>query len=219
MKTIKMSLLSLTLVASFGVAHAQDRQINTDGYLTDTWKNVVKTSTGLCVRTSSYNPAVTYHPQCDATTPKIAEVIPKIADPVQPKNAEPVITQKVTRNFDAEVLFSFDSDRLSNAGKQRLDQLVRDLRATNNVSVNDIVITGHTDPIGTDTYNMRLSERRAHSVHSYLKSGFYDVFNVSGKGESQLKLTTCGDKKTAKSISCNAPNRRVEIIIHANETK
>ena len=220
MKTIKISLITAALLASFGGAYAQSaRTTNSDGYLTDTRGDVVKNSTGLCVRTSSYNPAVTFHPDCD--TAAIAQVqpadAPRASEPVKPVTP---VAQSVTKNLQAEVLFNFDSAQLNAVGKAKLDQLFQELKSSNGLNVNDVIITGHTDPIGTDAYNMDLSQKRANTVQQYLSAMLSkDLLKTVAKGESDLMVTTCGDKKNAKSIACNAPNRRVQVIINGTQTK
>ena len=218
MKTIRMSLISLALLAFLGAASAQTRPTNSDGYLTDSRGSVVKSGTGLCVRTSSYNPATTFHPECDTVvnTP-MAEVLPKAAEPTR----DPVVVQQnVARVLSQEVLFNFDSAKLTEAGKTQLDQLVRDLNSVNGVNISHVLIDGYTDPISSNSYNIKLSQRRADAVVAYLQSNIGREFmQISAKGETNLKDASCGDRKTAKSIACNAPNRRVEISIHATERK
>lgn len=220
MKSIKMSLIAVALFASFGASAQSARATNSDGYLTDSWGHVVKNSTGLCVRTSSYNPSVTFHPECDTVAAVEPTIVPRAADTVTPITPVAPVVQNVTKNLQAEVLFGFDSDKLSAAGKSRLDQLFQELKSSTGFNVNDVIITGHTDPIGTDSYNMNLSQRRANTVQQYL-SGMLakEVSRTVAKGESDLKVTTCGDKKTAKSIACNAPNRRVQVIINGTQTR
>lgn len=222
MKTIKMSLVTLALMATFGVASAQSassRVTNSDGYLTDTSGHVVKNSTGLCVRTSSYNPATTFHPDCDKVSSKV-DIPVEMPKAPEPKPQVTPTVQSMTTNLQAEVLFNFDSDKLSAAGKAELEQLFKDLKANNGLNVNDVIVTGHTDPIGTDSYNMNLSQKRANTVQDYLLAMFdKDMIKTIAKGENDLKISNCGDKKTAKSITCNAPNRRVQVIINGTQTR
>ena len=217
MKIMKMSLITVALLASFGGAFAQSaRDTNSDGYLTDTFGHVVKNSTGLCVRTSSYNPAVTFHPECDTVDTTSSQPVDA---PVVSESATSMV-QSVTKNLQAEVLFNFDSAQLNAAGKAKLDQLFQDLKSSNGLNVNDVIVTGHTDPIGTDAYNMDLSQKRANTVQQYLSAMLSkDLLKTVAKGESDLMVTTCGDKKNAKSIACNAPNRRVQVIINGTQTK
>ena len=74
------------------------------------------------------------------------------------------------------------------------------------IDVEIIIATGHTDSIGTDAYNQKLSERRATSVKEYMVS----------KGVSAAKITTLGKGETQpvatnKTKEGRAKNRRVDI--------
>lgn len=217
--SLKLSLVATALCACIGAQAQGTRATNVDGYLVDSYGHVVKSGTGLCVRTSSYNPATTFHPDCDTVAPERV-VVPEA--PRVPERAPEVVVapQVVQKSLRAEVLFIFDSDKLTVEGKQKLDQLVKELGDLQNSRVDQVIVNGHTDPIGSDAYNQNLSERRARTVQRYLAASIgADLIKANGMGERELKVTTCGDRRTAKSISCNAPNRRVEVTIDANERR
>ena len=76
-----------------------------------------------------------------------------------------------------------------------------------------MIVTGHTDRIGSDAYNQKLSERRANQVKDYLAAQGVDsgIISSAGKGESEPVVQCEGNKATKKLISCLQPNRRVEI--------
>jgi len=78
-----------------------------------------------------------------------------------------------------------------------------------------IIAVGHTDRIGSDAYNQKLSERRAASVKSYLVSKGVEANRVytEGKGEKQpvTQPGQCPGAKSAKVIACLQPDRRVDI--------
>ncbi len=102
------------------------------------------------------------------------------------------------------VRFHFDSADLTDAYKQELTELapmLRDADAT-------IMVTGHTDSIGSEAYNQGLSERRATAVHDYLVSqGVADEkISPAGQGESN----PVADNSTEEGRS---QNRRVEIFV------
>jgi outer membrane protein OmpA-like peptidoglycan-associated protein len=111
--------------------------------------------------------------------------------------------------FDSGILFDVDQSALKNAARANISSLSTSLK--NNPQTN-ILIVGHTDATGTDAYNYRLSERRAASVKTYAVS----------QGIASSRLTTEGRGETEAiadntSDSGKAQNRRVEIVIVANE--
>ena len=111
--------------------------------------------------------------------------------------------------FDSGILFDVDQAALKTAARSNIESLATSLK--NNPQTN-ILIVGHTDATGTDAYNYKLSERRAASVRSYALS----------QGIASSRLTTEGRGETEPiaentSDSGKAQNRRVEIVIVANE--
>ena len=116
-------------------------------------------------------------------------------------------------------MFDFDSARLTPVGQNRLDNMVTEARQAGIASVSSMTIVGHTDPLGPDAYNQKLSEQRAAAVRDYLvsKGMSSSVIQTEGRGKTQPKVTEadCKAKGEAKSrqalIACLAPDRRVEI--------
>ena len=79
-----------------------------------------------------------------------------------------------------------------------------------------VLVTGHTDPIGTQQYNQKLSERRADAVRDYLVSKGVpkDKIETLGMGKTQpLPGVVCNQKNMKELIACLAPNRRVEVEV------
>ena len=76
-----------------------------------------------------------------------------------------------------------------------------------------IRVIGHTDRLGSDNYNDRLSLARANTVANYMKQqGLQVPVVVFGKGEREPITRNCrGDKATAQLIKCLQPDRRVNI--------
>ena len=116
-----------------------------------------------------------------------------------------------TITIGAEKLFAFDKANLSNDGKSALDEAAAKIKA--NPELKAVIVTGYTDRIGSDNYNQKLSERRAKQVADYLVAHGVDssIISSSGKGKADPVVQCDGTKKTAKLISCLAPNRRVTI--------
>src|SRR5207237_6414817 len=108
-----------------------------------------------------------------------------------------------TAVIQADALFDFDKSVLRPDGKKNIDDALAKLRGTD---LEMVIATGHTDAIGSDAYNQRLSERRAAAVKDYLVS----------KGIPASKITTIGKGKsqpvaTNKTAEGRQKNRRVDI--------
>ncbi len=117
--------------------------------------------------------------------------------------------------LSADALFAFDKATLMPRGMEKLDQLVDDL---GEVFYDSIVVVGYTDPLGSDMYNQRLSERRAATVASYLTSHGVHASTIrsEGRGETELMVTPAdcsGARGRTALIACYQPNRRVEVAV------
>ncbi len=121
----------------------------------------------------------------------------------EPKPAPKPVAEKVT--FAADVLFDFDKSVIKPEGKSKLDDLSNKIRGIN---LEVVIAIGHTDSIGTDEYNQKLSVRRAESVKAYLVSKGVEPNRIytEGKGKKQPVATN----KTAEG---RAKNRRTEIEV------
>ena len=111
--------------------------------------------------------------------------------------------------MSATKLFAFDSAKLS-TDTPKLDEIAAALNA--DPSINNVVITGYTDRLGSDKYNQKLSERRANSVKDYLVSKGIAANRLVAEGKGKANpVVECHDKKRADLINCLEPNRRVEV--------
>lgn len=111
--------------------------------------------------------------------------------------------------LSATELFAFDRTEL-NGTHAKLDEIAAALNG--NPQISQVTISGHTDRLGSDAYNMDLSKRRAETVRNYLISKGVSANRVlaSGRGES-LPVVDCQQRDRAALIKCLEPNRRVEV--------
>jgi OOP family OmpA-OmpF porin len=137
-----------------------------------------------------------------------------VAPPPPAPPPPPPIPQKVS--FSADSLFDFDSAAVKPAGRGELDKLAADLRG---VDFDVIHVTGHTDRIGRQAYNQKLSSQRAEAVGSYLvSSAGIPASKINAKGvngsDPVTKPGECvGTKVTQALIACLQPDRRVDIEV------
>ena len=127
--------------------------------------------------------------------------------PPAPMPPPPPRIEKYT--LSATELFAFDSSTLQ-GNQPKLDEVATAL--LQNGDVQNVVITGYTDRIGSTGYNQKLSERRAAAVKSYLtsKGVAANRLTAQGKGEAD-PIVMCSDKALPALIKCLEPNRRVEV--------
>ncbi|MFZ9298778.1 MAG: outer membrane protein OmpA [Hylemonella sp.] len=207
-----------TLVAAAALAGAVGAQ-DVNNWVSSTgipWKNGTNE---LCWRNSSWTPA-TAAKGCDgaiveapkapapAPAPRAAPApAPRAAAPAPaPRPAprpQPPAATKVT--YAADTFFDFDRAVIKADGKAKLDDLVQKVKSIN---LEVIIAVGHTDSIGSDAYNQKLSVRRAEAVKAYLISKGIDKNRIytEGKGEKQ----PVADNRTKEG---RTKNRRVEVEV------
>lgn len=114
----------------------------------------------------------------------------------------------------SDVLFAFDSAELTAAGSDELDTVAEVV--FDRVQVAQVVVVGHTDRIGAEAYNQKLSLRRAEAVRRYLvaKGVPPHLLTVEGRGASEPLVACEGVSGSASLKSCLQPNRRAQITIH-----
>ena len=217
--TSSLLVMLMSLGASAAFAHSGDPVV--PGYWQDSNRHVVKDNYGECWRTGYWTPSMATA-ECDSDLMK-KEVVAAKADTVP---AQPLVPPdqgpdkpalRVT--IQAETLFAFDKAVLRPEGKKTLDdEVVAKMKEHPEVEV--VLVTGYTDRIGSEKYNQKLSERRAHAVKSYIVDQGIDANRVetAGKGEAD-PVVACDDIKGAanrhnkKLVACLQPNRRVVVEV------
>ena len=203
-------------VAMAGGAFAQTAQTTVDNWrATDgtVWKNGTNE---YCWRDNPWTPATGVQgcdgvpapaaapaPAAPAPAPAAAPTPAPVGAPVAPA------TEKVS--FAADAFFDFDKAVLKPEGKAKLDDLADKVKG---ITLEVIIAVGHTDSVGTDGYNQKLSEKRSEAVKSYLVGKGIEASRVyvEGKGEKQ----PVADNKSADG---RAKNRRVEIEVVGTRAK
>lgn len=223
-RTLRNLAILLALSTTSALVFAADKAPK-KGYLTDSGNEVVKSNFGLCWHTGFWTPADAVE-GCDGMLKRSAAVPlvtplpapapapyvdtspltgeePAPAAASVPAAAPAPASEKIT--FEADTFFDFDKSVLKPAGKSKLSDLASKLQG---IDIEVVVATGHTDSVGTDAYNIKLSLRRANAVKAFLVSKGIPADRVftAGKGET----TPVASNKTREG---RAQNRRVEVEV------
>lgn len=169
-----------------------------------------------------YSAGVVYRFGAEAPRPTPVPVATPAPPPVvaasPPPPPPPAPSAPKRMSFSADSLFDFDRAIIKPAGRQDLDKFAADL---NGMSYDVITVTGHTDRIGAQSYNLELSRRRAEAVRDYLVSTGIPAARISARGVNGSEpVTKAGDctgreKPTASKelVACLQPDRRVEVEV------
>ncbi|MEI6320335.1 MAG: OmpA family protein [Pseudomonadota bacterium] len=228
-----LSGLNLSAAALMMTAGLATAQVDRGAYLiTSTGEAVRAAGYGVCVRSSNWTPAQATE-QCDpelmprkapapaapaAPVAKPAAPVVPVAKPVEmkPEAKKPAAPLPFSERVD--VPFEFAKADLTADGRTALDELFKELKK-GPVTMNVVIVTGHTDKIGSAAYNKKLSEARAQVVRDYLvNTGGLDSKLIfwEGVGPRQPVNVTkfCDAKMNRKQlIDCLAPNRRTTVEV------
>lgn len=214
--TVSVAAAGLILSATSFNAVAQGQ---TSGYALSPSTGSAVRWAGGCVRTSYWTPSLaTVECDPDLVPKPAAAPAPAPAPQAAPPAAAPApvpapapkpaakpkpVAEKIT--FAADVLFDFDKATLKPEGKTKMDELASKVK---DMSLEVVIAIGHTDSIGADAYNQKLSVRRAESVKAYMVSKGIEPNRVytEGKGEKQPVASNATKDGRQK-------NRRVEIEV------
>ena len=198
-----------------------------NGYVADSNGNIVRSNFGECWHTGTWTKADAVVPGCDgvpatsgtdknsandnksAAAPAVTDNAAKASPAPASASAPVAASEKVT--FETDTLFGFDKSDLQPEGLSKLEDLVSKLQGTD---VEMIIVTGHTDSVGSAIYNEKLSKRRALSAKKFLVSKGLpsDRIVTNGKGEQQPIASN-------KTSAGRAKNRRVDIEVVGKRTK
>lgn len=211
---VAMLFASAALVTAAG-AQTVDNWKNGTGDLV--WKNGTNE---LCWRDANWTPA-TAVAGCDGAIAPVAPPVPVVVPapvvvpvaPVVTAPVAPVVAPPVKITYAADSFFDFGKSVVKPAGKVKLDELIGKVKDASLI-LDVIIVVGHTDSVGSDAANQKLSLRRADAVKAYMVSKGVEKNRIytEGKGKKQ----PVADNKTAAG---RAKNRRVEIEVSAAGTK
>lgn len=207
MDTRKRNAFRLSLVAGAVAALGWSAgSFAQEGYVISGTGDVVVSGRGDCVYTGRWTPS-------DA----IAQCDPDLVAVQAPVVEERVVQAPRQIRLDADTTFAFDKAELTDEGKRLLDQIA-DAATSEQTRNEQITIVGYTDKIGTEEYNLDLSERRAQAVREYLVERGVSEQNIqtAARGESN-PIVSCEGLTGDEAIQCLRPNRRTEIEFAALE--
>jgi OOP family OmpA-OmpF porin len=219
--------IGLTLAASSLLVFAQSSTDITapeegGAYLQDSRGGIARSGHGLCWRTGYWTPASAL-PGCDG------ELVPPIVKPTAPAIVQPPTAAQAPApaapppppkrcdfavTLQSDETFGFNRAALTAEARQRLDSDVL-ARLSQCEKIDLIMVTGHSDRLGSHPYNQKLSEKRAEAVAAYLrnKGAPAHAINILGAGKT-LAVQACDDKlPRTQLIACLGPNRRVTVEV------
>jgi OmpA-OmpF porin, OOP family len=217
-KYIAQSLAAIGLMAMTALAQAQtvDRV-----YVIDQRAEVARSGTGLCWRTGFWTPAAAANDPAGCACDKDLLPKEKCEPPAAKAAAAPITAKPIT--IAAKELFDYDKAILKPEGKAAIDrEVIAKLKDAGPIKT--MLVTGHTDRLGSQQYNQKLSEKRAEVVKGYLVSKGVPVDKIetmgAGKTQPATGVPKCDDKLPKKKlIECLAPHRRFTIDVTAEPKK
>jgi outer membrane protein OmpA-like peptidoglycan-associated protein len=119
------------------------------------------------------------------------------------------VGEGIAVTFESGLLFDFDSDVIRGDARSNLNALANSL---DKYPKSDLLIVGHTDAVGSTSYNQDLSERRAISAASYLRSRGVESGRLQTRGVGESEPIAGNDTEAGRH-----ENRRVEVAIYASD--
>ena len=223
--THRILIAALALSLSSGLL----AQNSKDGYVQDARGVIVRNTNfgdprigNLCWRTGYWTPqmancecdeAIVGRNICNPPPPiPVAQVTPPAPPPPKPAPPPPPPPATATRaTFAMDAFFDFDKSVLKPEARAKLDDLAVSIKGIN---LDVVIAVGHTDSIGSNEYNQKLSIRRSEAVKAYLVGKGIDGNRIQagGKGET----APVADNLAAEG---RARNRRVEIEVVGTRMK
>lgn len=119
------------------------------------------------------------------------------------------VGEGIKLTFDSQLLFDFGKSALRESNKRDLETFAKTLKEFPDT---ELLVVGHTDNVGSNSFNQTLSKKRSAAVSNYLASLGVGRSRLSTKGRGESEPIVSNDTETSRS-----QNRRVEIAIYAND--
>ena len=219
MRQYRLAVAALTLVAFAGCAGKKFGACGVAGGLTgaalgafgggfgvheiekDPTKEEIAGGAGAGAATGALIGALLGHLICDPE-----EGAPPPPPPVAAPPPPPPPPAKGTKIATVgEAYFDFDKSELKPSAEDVLREAVRMLRETPTMRV---VVEGHTDSVGSDAYNQKLSERRSEAVKRYLVRQGIDPSRITTRGYGESRPVASNATREGR-----AQNRRAEVVV------
>lgn len=143
----------------------------------------------------------------------IGNKMDKQAEEIQEELGEAATVERVGEGikltFNEKLLFDFGKSSLKESNKRNLQKFAETL---NEYADTELLIVGHTDNVGSETFNQTLSTERAAAVSNYLEAVGVSSNRIKIQGEGELEPYTSNDTEEGRM-----QNRRVEIAIYASD--
>lgn len=191
--TVSVSAAALLATVTLSTAQADDKDV-----VLDKRGQAIMDARGNCVRTKWMGDS------------DVCGGAPQQAAPAPHTMPKAPIASAMLSREDRTIYFGFDKSMLDGEAKSKLDTLVKVVKDSKEVVRGKIV--GYADRIGSEDYNLKLSQKRALAVRDYLNAKGLDtrIAKTRALGES-APVTNCKDKNKSKLVSCLARDRRVEV--------
>ena len=135
---------------------------------------------------------------------KAKEIQAKVPGAIVTREGEGLVV-----TFASGLLFDFDSQKLRAESKRNLDSLAKSLESFGD---SQLLLVGHTDSVGTASYNLDLSQRRAAAVAEYLIARGVPAARLATSGRGENDPIAPNDTDADRQL-----NRRVEVVVTAGQ--
>ena len=203
---MKKSIFAISLFSALIViaAGTPSQAVTLDAAHNKAGDKPVRSTNGTCVRTKWQD-----NNDICAPTPPPA---PPVPEPVAAPVPAPVPPVPVVSLEERTVYFDFNKSNLNAEATQKVDSLINIIVASKGIT--SATVVGFADDIGSDDYNLKLSQKRSKAVQDYLDSKVTiptDVMTVSAEGESKPTTSCAKTMKRKERVKCLANDRRVEV--------